>query len=160
MSILRKCWFFIGKMCIRDILTTKILFVHWFSVYSVHSDVENVDFSLEKCVFVTFWQSKYVFIIGFLYIPCIPTRRLGQLAGPGWAAWAAWAGGAVREHPRSKKHWKTLQKWPGTFRHSLFSTTFWPHERQIHTFPKEMRPGLRAAASETTTNSSFSARTP
>ena len=41
MSIRRKCWFFIGKMCIRDILTTKILIFHWFSVYSVHSDTAS-----------------------------------------------------------------------------------------------------------------------
>ena len=37
----RKCWFFIGKMCIRDFLTSKILIFLWFSVYSVHSDTAS-----------------------------------------------------------------------------------------------------------------------
>ena len=53
---------------------------------------------------------------------CIPRRRLGQLAGPGWAAWTGWAGEAVQEQPKSKKTFKHFAK---LARHSIFSWTFW-----------------------------------
>ena len=126
------------------------------------SNIGNVCFSFAKCVFSIFSQATFWFVIGFLCILCIPRRRLGQLAGPGWAAWEGWASEAVLEHPRSKKRWKPLQKWPGSFRNSMFSNTFWTS----WTPNKHFWPGnasgtsLRAAASGTTTYISFPRQDP
>ena len=109
--------------------TSKMLVFHCKHTYFWHSDNQTINFSMVLCIL------------------CIPRRRV--LAGPGWAAWAGWAGGAVREHPRSKKHWKTLQKWPGTFRHSMFSWTFWTS----WTPNTHFWPGNTSGASRTTLRS-------